>query len=207
MKGSQRPLEAIRSQWLNIPEGRLLQHDTAMAPDWHALIIQAMERSTTIVKAHTWHSSWNTASKPAKLGCEDGNVYVVKPRLRSAPMGPIADQVVGRLAARLDAPVPPVALVEVPDELIRINPALSNAGWAPGLAHGMLFDAQCAEDRGQLRAHEVPPNRDRFARLAALYTWTVASDHQLFYSTTAPELVFSFDHGHFQDQRYYDHAI
>ena len=89
----------------------------------------------------------------------------------------------------------PVSLVAVPPELINLQPDL--ATWVPGLAHGTLFESSCSETRQGIRAANVPENRRRFAKLVALFTWTMAQDHQLYYAATQPELVFSFDHGHF----------
>jgi len=43
----------------------------------------------------------------------------------------------------------------------------------------------------------VPENRKRFARLAILYGWVQAGDHQFIYQQSSPELVYSVDHGHF----------
>jgi hypothetical protein len=104
------------------------------------------------------------------------------------------DQVVARLAQKLRAPVPPPAIVDLPQELIDIEPNIRHM--PAGLCHGSTFlDAH--SDRQGVGNATVPENRARFASLAILYGWAYATDHQQIYPNAPPFLVSSVDHGHF----------
>ncbi len=65
-----------------------------------------------------------------------------------------------------------------------------------GLAHGCLWVPGCTE-RAWLDHVAVPENRPRFVKLAVLYGWLIANDHQVIYENASPHLVYSVDHGHF----------
>jgi hypothetical protein len=107
------------------------------------------------------------------------------------------EQVVGSLAFYLDAPVPPIAHVEVPQTLITASGlVINNTVALAGVHHGSRWQPDCSGRLWIANDHE-PQNRERFAVLCLLYTWVVASDHQLIYRNTTPHLVFSVDHGHF----------
>ncbi len=82
----------------------------------------------------------------------------------------------------------------MPAELIAVQPELSHI--RTGLCHGSLWIRDCTDRLGFEHANE-PPNRSRFARLAILYGWIGANDHQFIYLKDPPHLVFSVDHGHF----------
>jgi hypothetical protein len=105
----------------------------------------------------------------------------------------VNDQVVAALACSMGAPVPMPALVEVPPELIAAQPELQHL--APGVSHGLTWVPGCTERQGL--ANTNPENNERFARLAALYGWIHAGDHQFIYTNASPHLVHSVDHGHF----------
>jgi hypothetical protein len=106
----------------------------------------------------------------------------------------VNDHVVGRLGAALGAPVGAVALVDVPAELVALQPEMQHM--LPGTCHGSLYLPHVSEREG-LMHWDVPQNKRRFARLAVLYGWVVASDHQFVYENSPPNLVYSVDHGHF----------
>jgi hypothetical protein len=150
------------------------------------------------IKAETYLRSWPSHSKPVALMCENGGKYVVKALQmnRVAEMGRVLvnDQIVARLGKLIHASVPHVALIDVPAELIAGQPEMSHM--MAGIAHGSQFVENVTE-REAVAHVAIPENRPRFALLAILFGWIGAQDHQFVYSKTAPELVYSVDHGHF----------
>lgn len=77
------------------------------------------------------------ATNPVLLDCERDTSYVVK--LQTNPEGPhvlAAELICYQLALRMGLPVPAFALVEVPDQLVAINPG---AGLSVGLHFGSEF--------------------------------------------------------------------
>jgi hypothetical protein len=131
------------------------------------------------------------ASGSVRLLCV-GNRHFVAKGTRNQK-GLVAEHVVGRLGQLLEAPVGEVALIEIP-EALRAQPEVANMG--AGLAHGTRF-IENLTNREAIAYIDVSENRVRFARLCALYSLAGASDHQLFYSTNSPRVVYSLDHGHF----------
>lgn len=163
-------------------------------PDWQALFAAAAAQSPPPV-AHTFVKRWPSASAPVLLVCDDGGTdreFVVKGR--QGGKQPVNDQIVGRLGVGLGAPVGVPALVEVPQALIDAEPELAHM--PSGLGHGSRWIPNCTERLSYEHAAEQE-NRARFARLAFLFGWTVAGDHQFIYENAAPRLVYSVDHGHF----------
>jgi hypothetical protein len=160
--------------------------------DWATLIQEASARVPMVVRAQTYRRTWNSACRPVQLSCDDGNDYVVK----GAQVGRSAfnDQVVGRIARDLGAPVAEVSLVEVAPELIEINREMVHV--VPGMAHGSRFIPDCTECLW-FQYVDLPENRSRFALLSLLYGWMVGAEKQFFYATNPPNLVFSFDHDAF----------
>jgi hypothetical protein len=131
------------------------------------------------------------ASLSVHFSCSGNREFVAKGTRNGR--GLVAEHVVARLGQLLEAPVGEVTLLEIPPAL-QTHPAVSQMGL--GTAHATRFIAHITERAG-LTYHNVPDNRSRFARLCVLYSLTVAQDHQLFYGTAAPNLVYSLDHGHF----------
>jgi hypothetical protein len=160
--------------------------------DWTALIQTAQALEPTVVKAVTYRRSWDSACRPVHVTCDDGNDYVAK----GSQVGRSAfnDQVVGRIANQLGAPVAEISLVEIDPELIRINGDMAHM--APGLAHGSRYVPDCTECLW-FQYVDGPANRPRFALLSVLYGWMVAAEKQFFYSINPPNLVYSFDHDAF----------
>jgi len=150
------------------------------------------------VRAVTYIRKWEHAdSEPALLMCDDGRAYVVKSfRVHGVSNGRVIinEQIVGRLGAKLGAPVGEVGFVDIPDELIAVEPDLAHL--STGIAHGSLWIPDCT-DREGLQYTTTAANRMRFALLAILYTWVGAKDQQFIYRKNVPPLVYSVDHGHF----------
>jgi hypothetical protein len=162
--------------------------------EWAQLLKQARGDVTEIQypRAITFLKSWPTFSKPVCVRCDDGSEYVLK-GTNVDGKAIVTEQVVGRLAQLLGAPVPRVTLVDVPSELIAIEPQMKHL--EPGLAHASTMVQQCSERMAFEYAKESV-NRERFASLAILYGWAQAGDHQLIYDN-ATKAVWSVDHGHF----------
>jgi hypothetical protein len=116
-------------------------------------------------------------------GCQQKNRRVV-----------INEQIVGRIANQLAMPVGNVNLVEIPDELIQIEPDLQHM--PAGIAHGSRMILGVTEREG-IKYVNSDDNRMRFSELAVLYGWLQASDHQFFFEKQQPHRVYSLDHGHF----------
>ncbi len=161
-----------------------------MSPDeWKAAISSACLKRPKAVKAMTFLKKWGSFSKPVALKCDDGGEYVVKGLQAAQQMGrPICnEQIVGRLGQQLGAPIPELALVEVTQQLIAIEPELSHL--QPGVCHGIRLMNNCT-DRKWLEHFNVIDNRPRFAALAVLYGWIPSNDNQLIYETAPPYLVY-----------------
>jgi hypothetical protein len=155
-------------------------------------IIQAFANGNrNVVRAETMLGTLSGASGSVLFQCEDGGRYVAKGTRNNK--GLVAEHVVARLGQLLEAPVGDVQLLEVPVELTS-HPAVAAMG--AGLAHATRF-IENISDRTGLTYSDVQENRERFARLCVLYSLARAQDHQLFYSTGNPRVVYSLDHGHF----------
>lgn len=159
---------------------------------WIEAIRDAQTRPPRAVAAVSYLGRWETSSSPVLLGCSDGRDYAVKGS--NAGKKAVNDQVIGRLARAMHAPVPRVALVEVPEELVLAEPLMGHI--APGLAHGSELERDSYESY-MVEHASAPENRARYARLALLWGWTRASDRQYMYGEDPPHLVSSFDHSHF----------
>ena len=94
----------------------------------------------------------------------------------------------------IKAPVGEVVLVDVPSELIE-NHDDEMAGFNPGITHGCRFVSRCIPAINKVQYIHTA-NRPRYAKLAFLYGWTVANDHQFCFEIPG-YLVHSFDHGEF----------
>lgn len=173
-------------------------HSTEPDQDPAELIEAARATRPLPVQAETYLGKKGSSfSNPVDLMCNDGNIYVVKGRKAGradVSRAIVNDHIVGRLGALLGAPVPQIALVEIPLELIAAQPEMQHM--IPGIAHGSRSVEGVSEKLG-LQHHDLPENRSRFALLAVLYGWVIANDQQFFYNNEEPYLVYSFDHGHF----------
>lgn len=164
---------------------------------WEHLITAQPAAAT--VQALTFRRHWdNSMTTPVLLECSDHREYVVK-GLRPDNASPnrnarsiITDAVVARLGRALGAPVPAPMLVDVPEALVKSEPRMHHV--APGPWHGLEYVRRCT---GREKVQHVDENREAFARLALLYGWFKAGDHQLIYDNDAPHMVHSVDHGLF----------
>ncbi len=162
-------------------------------PDWQSLIEESRLRGRRVVNAVTYRRTWDTTCQPVQVTCDDGHDYVIKGwnTGRSA----FNDQVVGRIAHAIGAPVAEVELVDVVPELVAIN-SKGMKHLPPGTAHGSRFVPGCTGSEW-FRHVDLPENRPRFALLAILYGWLVGSDRQFFYTNDPSRSVYSFDHDAF----------
>lgn len=171
------------------------------ADEWKNLVEMEMARAPAAISAQTYRGIlFSSDSAPAVFGCSDGRDYVVKSVREPYHFRVLTnDRVVGFLAAATGAPVPPVALVDLPQNLAdAVN--VTNTGKKPmqsGLAHGSLYQPDISKSRENYRDAQRPHNRARFAMLAVLYGLAfVSGDHQFFYRD-GDAAVCSVDHGHF----------
>src|SRR4028118_1124436 len=131
---------------------------------WIDAIQAEQAKPHAVVDGQIYLERWETSARPVLLGCNDGRDYVVKGR--NAGRKAVNDQIVGRLARAMGAPVPRVTLVNVPETLVRDEPEMAHI--APGLAHGSellrgVHESYLVEHRTQIE------NRTRYARLAILW--------------------------------------
>jgi hypothetical protein len=101
----------------------------------------------------------------------------------------------GLLGKAVGAPVPEVAVIDLPDALIQNQPDLK--GLPAGLAHGSRYVPGASSVKQGILHETLGGNRSRYSALSIMYGWAgVFSDHQFFYEDTT-NLVLSFDHGNF----------
>ena len=143
-------------------------------PDWSQLISTAAATRPFPIRAHTYRKiSYGSASRPVVLACDDGHDYVVKGRQNGRMI--VNEQIVGALGRFLSAPVPPVCIVDVPGELIQMDPG-SLGHLQVGTSHGSRLEVGCT-DKQWIAYHDVSENRPRFAAIAVLYGWIPSGDH------------------------------
>jgi hypothetical protein len=161
-------------------------------PDWGALLRAAGSVVTSEIHAETFIKAWPSASKPVAVNCSDGHTYVIKGS--NAGRQAVNDCIAAKLAALIGAPVPPSALVAIPEELRQATPEMAHL--APGKAHGSRVMEDCSEREAYAHIDDGD-NRRRFASIAILYGWLLANDRQFIYGKAKPNTVYSVDHGHF----------
>src|SRR5258707_10819191 len=95
------------------------------------------------------------------MRCSDGHYYVVKFQNNPQHRRILANEMLGtRLAARLGLPTTPAAIVEVPEELIRLTPGLAiempraSIPCQPGLQFGSRYPG----DPRRLTLHDFLPD-------------------------------------------------
>jgi hypothetical protein len=105
------------------------------------------------------------------MRCSDGHYYVVKFQNNPQHRRVLANELLGtRLAARLGLPTVPVAVVEVPEQLIRLTPELamemprSRVPCQPGLQFGSRYPG----DPRHLTLHDFLPD-EQLREVANLY--------------------------------------
>ena len=154
----------------------------------------------TPICAKDFIKRWQTFSGPVAVRCTDGRTYVLK-GLRSDRDQSRAiynDQVAARLGHLCGAPVPEVALVELPQELIDVNSGLDALGhMLPGVCHGVVYLDNVTEREDGFLHVDQGDNKLRFSRTALFQAWLGCQDRQFIYRTAPPYEVFSCDHGHY----------
>ena len=161
--------------------------------DWAGAITSAAASRWKPIEAKTFVHKWGTASQPVALICSDGQEHVVKgPQVQRMAVN---DHVVARLGHLLGAPIPEICLVNVPDELIKINPQM--LPMVAGVGHGSKRVPDVTERVDPIQHLDAGDNRTRFAALAVLYGWIGSNDRQFLYGKADPWAVWSVDHGHF----------
>lgn len=164
------------------------------AADWKTLIQAAIVTRPAPVKAQTYGGKkWGTSTAPVLLRCDDGRDYVVKGKQRGREL--ISEQVVAALGRLVNGPIRATRLVDVPDELIKMQRELGHLH--PGIGHGCEYVADGVEQKWISHTDE-PENKLRHCSLAILYGWVHPGDNQLHYQLGKPRLVWSVDHGHFK---------
>jgi len=156
------------------------------------IIRDCAEGRRNLVTAVTFRQKFPSGSRPVLMRCDDNCDYVLKGSHNGRTL--VADHVVGRLGQLLGAPVGQVCFAMITAELKAMEPQLSDVG--PGVCHATLWVPDCI-DQKHVDHMDKSYNRGRFALLKVLYSWVVASDHQLIYAKSDPFLVYSVDHGHF----------
>ena len=162
------------------------------APDWKGLLEAVAAIPQVSINAETFIKVWPSASRPVAVKCADGNTYVIKGS--NAGRQVVNDCIAAQLGLLLRAPVPPSALITIPEELRLATPEMSHL--APGVSHGSRVMEDCTE-REAFAHCEAGDNRQRFASVAILYGWLGANDRQFIYGKNPPYRVYSVDHGHF----------
>jgi hypothetical protein len=117
------------------------------------------------------------------MRCSDGHYYVVKFQNNPQHRRVLVNEMLGtRLAARLGLPTTPGAIIEVPEELIRLTPELTMEmprSRVPCL-HGLQFGSRYPGDPRRLALHDFLPdeqlreveNLHDFAGMLVFDKWT-----------------------------------
>jgi hypothetical protein len=159
---------------------------------WKTLLEVAIDQPRQTVQALDFIEAKSTKAQPVILECNDGREYVVKGQ--NAGRQIVNEQIVARLGLLLGAPIPETKIVEIPDELIKLEKKLAHIH--SGTAHGSLYLRDTYFDRCLIATSE-DVNRLRLASLAVLYGWAGANDQQYLFTNKPPRLIYSIDHGHF----------
>ena len=137
-------------------------------------------------------------SRPLLVLADDGRQYWLKPiNNPQRPIIPVVEQIVGRCGALIGAPVRPVEIVVIPEDLagFEIYPGYV---LATGIAHGSLH-LDAAQLAWGLEHAERNENRSRYLEIVALYDWCQGDDPQWLYQTgaNADYEYYSHDHGEY----------
>lgn len=166
--------------------------DDELRSRWKPLLEVAINQPKQTVKASDYMGAKRTKAQPVILACDDGREYMVKGQ--NAGRQIVNEQIVARLGLLLGAPIPETKIVEIPDELIKLEKNLAHI--TAGTAHGSLYLRDTYFDRCLIATSE-PVNRPRLALLAVLYGWVGENDRQYLFTNNPPRLIYSIDHGHF----------
>jgi hypothetical protein len=171
--------------------------------DWITLITTACAARPTATRLVTFVGPvGDSFAFPAAFSDATGVEYVVKsPSHGEFNARAVAtEQVVSAIGRAIGVPVAEVRLVELPQELLDLNPEQLKH-FEPGVCHGSRHLPNVRESRRLLHT-DRSENRPRFAALAALFGWSLAADHQFLYGLTPPHPVYSHDHGQFLAGRF-----
>src|SRR6202790_4910412 len=135
------------------------------------------------------------------MRCSDGHYYVVKFQNNPQHRRILVNELLGtRLAARLGLPTPPVAILDVSAELVRLTPELamelprSRTPCVPGLQFGSRYPG----DPRRLTLHDFLPdeqlrqveNVHEFAGMLVFDKWTCNTNgRQTIFSRVTPEEI------------------
>jgi hypothetical protein len=159
---------------------------------WESLVEEALRISPPVTDVTLpLGCPFASRCKPPVFADSAGRQFVVKSNHDVSYKLTINDTVAAQLGLLIGAPVLPTCLVYVAPELVSGSPELKHV--RPGICYSTeripITDSLGFEYAG------IPQNSARFASLAVLYGWIgVCGDHQLVYSSSPPELVFSIDH-------------
>ena len=124
----------------------------------------------------------------------DGQTYWVKHRANDHGVQSLmVERVVAAVGQLLDAPLRPVKLVVIPEDIAR-DQMLARVGVVPGSAHGSEELADAIE-KLELTNVLDDGNRYRHPRFIALWELFAGEDPQWLYSRENDYQVWSFDHG------------
>ena len=137
----------------------------------------------------------NTGSVPFLGLATNGNRYWVKYMGNAHGIDSlVAERVVEALAQKMDSPMRPSVLLEVPEPLTN-DPRLRGSGVQAGVAHGSLFLDACQE-KTVLDSVGRDGNSVRQPRFIALWELCYGEDGQWLYDRANEEQVWSYDHGY-----------
>lgn len=164
---------------------------TYLDPDaWNRILPK--QAPTTTLEPYELHRVMQTASRPMLCTCSDDADYYIKGGENGRRLA--SDYIVARLGRLLDAPVPEVALVNVSQDFVDANHAqISHV--RPGLGNASPLLKNCRDTFNVVETHRRANNR-RYAALAVLFGWAVATDHQFLIDNNT-NLVWAVDFSHF----------
>lgn len=168
--------------------------------DWRGLLAGRRGDGALITAVVPLRSAQPPAgTKPVLVLADDGQRYWIKAvNNPQHPNIPIIEQIVGRCGALIDAPVCPVDLIAIPDELAGY-PLYPGVALEASIAHGSL-DMMSSHVTWALEHAERDENRSRYLDLIALYDWCWGDDPQWLVQTgTRENPTETFDH------EYYSH--
>lgn len=168
--------------------------DYSARADWAGLLV-GVERPLAEAQIFAIAQVASTGSLPFLGLAVNGDRYWVK--CLGNPHGVdslIAERVVEALARKLDAPMRPSVLVEVPEHLTH-DSRLIGSGNQAGIAHGSLLLDSC-DVKNVLDSAKRDGNSFRQPRFIALWELCYGEDEQWLYDRDNEEQVWSFDHGY-----------
>ena len=168
--------------------------DYSLRENWDGLLADR-ERSYPETRIFAVVKVAKTGSVPFLGLAVDGGRYWVKYVGNAHGMESlVSERVVEALARKLNAPMRPSILVDVPDAIMH-DPRLLGSGIQAGVAHGSLFLDGCLE-RSVLDSVGRDGNASRQPRFIALWELCYGEDGQWLYDRANEEQVWSYDHGY-----------